>query len=276
MKKEDYVDSVSIGLNDRRIREEVRDELRAHIDDSIDDLVRQGHPPEEAEDIAVSNMGDPDETAALFNEVHKPFFEWKQIIGLSVLSLILYYPITIAFFYTAGPFAGSDNAVFGTPLGTAIRAVLGGILVVYALIVLAVERYLDLPFWYGRSQNGGSNANGAIVGAIGISIMASSFRALIALLAATLCIMIFERNLIESKRLQKERRFIFRKGVAATDLGSADVDDMHYSSKEYREFSFPGKADFNGTVEKVIARKFIPAGSEITVIGIDGFRLKVE
>lgn len=272
MKIEEYVDSVSVGLNDRRVRESIRDELRAHLEDSTEELVREGHTAEEAEELAVKDMGDPNDTVALLNEVHKPIFEWKQIIGLSVLSLMLYYPINFLFHLASG----DDGISYYSGIGLRIKIVLGIIISLYAIIVSGVERYLDLPFWYGRSQNGGSNANGAILGAVGIILLSGSFKMLLLLLVIMLVIIGSERNFIERKRLLRERRFIFTQGTTTTDLGSAELDPMHYSSKVYEEFGFPGKAEFDGKTEKVIARRYIPKGSTITVIGIDGFKLKVD
>ena len=54
-------------------RQAVFDELKAHLEDHYDDLIAQGHSPEQAKCLTLEAMGDAEEIAPQLGAIHKPW-----------------------------------------------------------------------------------------------------------------------------------------------------------------------------------------------------------
>ena len=70
-------------------REIVSRELEFHIEDSISDLISEGYSKEEAESIAIEQMGDPIEIGKQLNEEHKPLLGWLWLISKAFVILLI-------------------------------------------------------------------------------------------------------------------------------------------------------------------------------------------
>lgn len=62
--------------------------------------------------------------------------------------------------------------------------IIGGIMIALSLIYIFYETKNHLPFFYGKSQSGGSNANGSVVAGIGLGIFATNIAELAAIMVA--------------------------------------------------------------------------------------------
>ena len=78
MRTEDWLDTAVSGIRFAPDRTEVREELRAHISDKMDDLQRifPDIPPGEARERALAGMGDPEELKISLAKIHKPWLGW--------------------------------------------------------------------------------------------------------------------------------------------------------------------------------------------------------
>lgn len=76
-------------------RAAVKQELLNHLEDRQQDYLDRGSPETEAEELALTAMGDPVETGKLLNEAHSPILGWAWLLssilcGLLALSLVVW------------------------------------------------------------------------------------------------------------------------------------------------------------------------------------------
>ena len=81
----DYLDTVSAQIRGRRVRPAAIRELEQHLEDQREEFLAGGHPPEEAERLAVEEMGDPAAVGAELDRLHRPRPQW----GLLAVTLAL-------------------------------------------------------------------------------------------------------------------------------------------------------------------------------------------
>jgi len=250
MKADEYLRILSKNISNRKMRKEICMEMRDHISDQKQTYVRMGYSDDAAEEAAVKDMGDPNDAGRMLDCVHPPAVDWIQVAALVAITL------TLQLIKWLLEFDGSD---FLSMAPVDILRITGIFLSVYAVIWIAVEKYLDLPFFYGRSQRGGSNANGVFICSLGIVLMSHSFLHTTILLFVFAPIIIVERYIVESKRVEKEQKFLWQKGIAADD------------------FNYKGTGLFNNDVKTVYSECGpIEKGSPITIVRIDGFSLVVK
>lgn len=80
-----YLKTVMEQIRWKRARSVVARELEQHLTDQRDAFVKAGKPEDEAEQLAVEDMGDPVEVGAALDAVHRPRPQW----GLLGLTLVL-------------------------------------------------------------------------------------------------------------------------------------------------------------------------------------------
>ena len=68
----DYLDAAGHAISWRRARGPLLLELRHHLEDQCRALEDEGKTPAEAERLAVEEMGDPEETGAALDALHRP------------------------------------------------------------------------------------------------------------------------------------------------------------------------------------------------------------
>ena len=71
----------------RAMRPVVEKELRAHMEDQEEAYLAEGKTPEEAERLAVAQMGDPVEAGMGLDRVHRPRMDWKVLGLIGALAL---------------------------------------------------------------------------------------------------------------------------------------------------------------------------------------------
>lgn len=84
MKLQQYLDTVAEQIRCQKIRPSVTEELKEHILDQAEAYVASGAMEDEALERAVREMGDPVETGAALDRIHRPKMSW-EIIGLIAL-----------------------------------------------------------------------------------------------------------------------------------------------------------------------------------------------
>ena len=77
--------------------------------------------------------------------------------------------------------------------------ILGIVFIALALLFFIIERRSNLPFFYGASQRGGSNANSFIVAAIGLNFLSLNNVQFIIYMLALICAMLLLAYPVKAK-----------------------------------------------------------------------------
>ena len=72
-------------------REDIKQELRWHFEDSAEALAEEGLDPAEAEKAALEAMGDPAEVGKMLRRVHKPWLGWLSMVSAIALAIALFF-----------------------------------------------------------------------------------------------------------------------------------------------------------------------------------------
>ncbi len=88
MNTEEYLTTLTQQIRCKAARDSVSEEIRQHIEDQIEAYLSCGTSLEEAEKLAIADMGDPIETGAALDQIHRPKMAWPLLLGLVVFSLI--------------------------------------------------------------------------------------------------------------------------------------------------------------------------------------------
>ena len=97
--RQEYLQAVAGRIKDKTARRQILEELESHLLDKIDYYTEIGYPPEEAENRAVEEMGDPDDTALPLSTLHGkrnlPLTVAALVfpVGMGILSIILPYDL---------------------------------------------------------------------------------------------------------------------------------------------------------------------------------------
>ena len=132
-----YLEAVQAQIRWKRARPVLIQELERHLEDQRDDLLKEGKPAEEAERLAVEDMGDPVTVGAELDAVHRPRPQWG-LLGLT-FALALTGTVLRAFFFRADPHTLSIYVLARTfaSLGLGAAAMLG----LYLLDVSRLARH---------------------------------------------------------------------------------------------------------------------------------------
>lgn len=88
MNKTEYLTSLTEQIQNKNARLLVREEIAAHIEDQKEAYLLSGKSEEEAEELAVKEMGDPVDTGAKLNQVHRPKTDRWMLGAMVALTLI--------------------------------------------------------------------------------------------------------------------------------------------------------------------------------------------
>lgn len=128
----------------------------------------------------------------------------------------------------------------------------------YAIVVYIVERRSHLPFWYGRCQSAGSNANAVFEAAIGTSLLRLSPAVTAVIAMIFIIIFTIVSNITTKHREEIKQRYVGHIGRTVDDL------------------KLKGKVDFDGEVLHALGREVIPKDTEVKAVDIDGYNIVVE
>lgn len=97
---EEYLDDICKHVKYKKDRQDIRDEIGAHIDELIWDLKSDGVSEEEAVSRAIEYMGDAEYIGISLNKVHNPIVGWMFVITniavkVSIAILIMFFSILL-------------------------------------------------------------------------------------------------------------------------------------------------------------------------------------
>ena len=81
----EFLDSVCDEIRYKPIRKDIAEELSLHIEEGKMNYVEEGLSEEEAEERAVSNMGDAEEIGKKLNKIHRPKLDWILLVLVAIL-----------------------------------------------------------------------------------------------------------------------------------------------------------------------------------------------
>lgn len=79
-----YLEAVQGQIRWKRARPLLVRELERHLEDQRDDFLKEGKAPDEAERLAVEDMGDPVTVGTELDRVHRPRPQWG-LLGLTIV-----------------------------------------------------------------------------------------------------------------------------------------------------------------------------------------------
>lgn len=96
-KADDFIDAVLACVNYSFARKKIRIELESHLTDKIKSYMSSGKPEEEAEALAIRDMGDIKEIGEALNKTHKPVWGWmiKNLKVFAAITVLIIFSIAV-------------------------------------------------------------------------------------------------------------------------------------------------------------------------------------
>ena len=256
MKANEYMKHMMKTVLNHKYKEGIKRELQDCIDDLKEAFMEEGMSEEEAEEEAIKQMGDPHETAEMFNEVYQPRFEWKSAAYM-LLWIVIFYLVKWGFNY------GSE-----LPYTVIGNTFLGSILIVCGIGISYMEKSGDLPFlWWKTTPTKhwampglGAFSNSASISGMGIGFLAANIQQIILLYGFVTVIMLLQRLFIEIEQTKMEQHYLFKDCVALKDFdfeGPVNVGDEKHKVR---------------IVKGEVARK----DDNLVIVGMKGFTFVVD
>ncbi|MBR3613899.1 MAG: FtsW/RodA/SpoVE family cell cycle protein [Clostridia bacterium] len=85
MKIKEFLENVCDEIRYKPITEDISEELKLHIEEGKQYYIENGFSEVEAEEKAVSNMGNAEEIGKRLNKIHRPKLDWILLILVSIL-----------------------------------------------------------------------------------------------------------------------------------------------------------------------------------------------
>lgn len=88
----EFLNIVCEQIKYKPIRNSISEELKKHIEESKENYIKEGLDEKEAEEKAITQMGDAEEIGKSLNKIHKPKLEYlcALIVG-SIFSIFIYF-----------------------------------------------------------------------------------------------------------------------------------------------------------------------------------------
>ena len=191
---------------------------------------------------------------ATYIKNHIPLRQVIPLILITImfrLAIVRLYEFSIEFYI--GAYGNESLNAYVSGLHIVLTG-FGIFMCLYAIVVYIVERRNNLPFWYGRCQSAGSNANAVFEAAIGTSLLRLS-PAVTVVIAMLFTIV---SNITARYREELSQRYVGHVGRTLDDL------------------KLKGKVDFGGEVLHALGREVIPKDTEVKVVDVDGYNIVVE
>lgn len=100
----DYLETTAQQIRWKRARPVLIRELERHLEDQRDDFIKEGKSPEEAERLAVRDMGDPVTVGTELDAVHRPKPQWG-LLGLTIVLALAGAVLRVVFHQDLKPLA---------------------------------------------------------------------------------------------------------------------------------------------------------------------------
>ncbi|MGG0789458.1 FtsW/RodA/SpoVE family cell cycle protein [Peribacillus simplex] len=94
MRSNHFLDEVSSYIRSKEAKKYIEAELKAHLHQAKTELVKKGYKEDEAEELAVRNMGSPSDIGLRMDKLHRPKIDWKlmsMFLFMSATGLFLFW-----------------------------------------------------------------------------------------------------------------------------------------------------------------------------------------
>ncbi|WP_347941472.1 FtsW/RodA/SpoVE family cell cycle protein [Peribacillus simplex] len=94
MRSNHFLDEVSSYIRSKEAKKYIEAELKAHLHQAKTELVKKGYTEDEAEELAVRNMGSPSDIGLRMDKLHRPKIDWKlmsMFLFMSATGLFLFW-----------------------------------------------------------------------------------------------------------------------------------------------------------------------------------------
>lgn len=118
----DYLTAVTEQIRWKRARPVLSRELERHLEDQKNDFLAAGQSPEEAEHLAVAEMGDPVTVGTELDRLHRPKAQWGLLLLAAALALT---GGLLRVLLGTDDYSGSHVYMGADPLKTALALLLG-------------------------------------------------------------------------------------------------------------------------------------------------------
>lgn len=98
-----YLEAVQGQIRWKRARPVLVRELERHLEDQRDDFLKEGKAPDEAERLAVEDMGDPVSVGTELDRIHRPRPQWG-LLGLTLALAVIGAVLRVIFFQIGGDY----------------------------------------------------------------------------------------------------------------------------------------------------------------------------
>ena len=85
MNTKEFLDNVCSNIKYQLASNQIKEELRTHIDEVKEEKIEEGYFAKEAEELAVNQMGNAKEIGKKLNKIHRPKLDWGTLILVIVL-----------------------------------------------------------------------------------------------------------------------------------------------------------------------------------------------
>lgn len=185
----------------------------------------------------------------------------RQVIPLILLTIMFRLAIGRLYEFSIEFYIGAYGNESLNAYVSGLHIVLTGFgifMCLYAIVVYIIERRSHLPFWYGRCQSAGSNANAVFEASIGTSLLRLSPAATAVIAMLFIIIFTIVSNITAKHREKLRQRYVGHVGRTLDDL------------------KLKGKVDLGGEVLHALGRGVIPKDTEVKVVDVDGYNIVVE
>lgn len=85
---EEYLEKLLSQIRCKKARPYIEEEIRSHLESQTEDNLSAGMTYEEAEQMAVKDMGNPVEVGISLDRIHRPRIAWRLLVVVGILSML--------------------------------------------------------------------------------------------------------------------------------------------------------------------------------------------
>ncbi|MGE7118845.1 FtsW/RodA/SpoVE family cell cycle protein [Peribacillus sp. NPDC046944] len=96
MRSNQFLDEVSSYIRSKEAKKYIEAELKGHLHQAKKEWIKKGYKEDEAEELAVRNMGSPSELGLKMDKLHRPKIDWKlmsMFLFMSAAGLFLFWSL---------------------------------------------------------------------------------------------------------------------------------------------------------------------------------------
>lgn len=208
-----YLNRLCKSIYDSKQRSSIRQEVLDMIEDFTADYMSKGMDEHTAREVAVKQMGNPEETGEQFNQIYRVSFDWK-IALYTILWFFIVHFMLIFFKWNNPEMAGAGM------VPNHIYNIIGSVVIVLGFVVAIMEKRMDLPFFYAWGQNwkGSALSNSGLICGFGLGFLMLSTTYLVVYVVAVCTLLLILRAYIDSLRNKKEQAYLWEEGIAQEDF----------------------------------------------------------